>query len=219
MLTGKGDCTTTDDTLDVTGLYKSTKKMRKNEGMKLIDLAFEAAAKILLGTYGNNLEEDERCMGVMMKVSDWMAPHFSTPYCSMTIALGCMALYNKTSQQKYYRFHRKMVKELKKYYKKKAPIAMAPYMLLVAETMASKSRRRTWEDIQQAYLEAMEVARHNGGFIFVEAYGYKKLAKLVETRSDRPKVRFYLQEALVTYTRWGATVKMAELTERLEGCR
>ena len=171
MLTGKGDRTTNDDILDVTGLYKSTKKMRKSEGMKLIDLAFEAAAKMLLVTYGDNLEEDERSMGVMVKISDSMAAHFSTTYCSMTIALGCMVLYHKTSRQKYYRFHRKMVKELEKYYKKKAPIAMAPYLLLVAMTMANKSQQKTWEDIQHAYLEAMEVARQNGGFVFVEAYG------------------------------------------------
>merc|ERR1712137_1268455 len=109
-----------------------------------------------------------------------------------------------------------MVKVFKKWYKNKAPIAMGPYLLLVAETMANRPRRKTWEDIQQAYLEAIEVSRDNGGFVFVEAYGYEKLAKLAKARSDEPKSVFYLQEALATYTRWGATVKMTELTEQLE---
>ena len=108
---------------------------------------------------------------------------------------------------------------LRSCYKKKAQVAKAPYLLLVAESMVDKPRRKSWEDIQQAYLEAMEAARHNGGFIFVEAYGYERLAKHAQDRSDEPKALFYLQEALAMYTRWGATVKMTELSERLEGRR
>ena len=108
---------------------------------------------------------------------------------------------------------------LRSCYKKKAQVAKAPYLLLVAESMVDKPRWKSWGDIQQAYLEAMEAARHNGGFSFVEAYGYERLAKHAEDWSDEPKALFYLQEALVTYTRWGTTLKMTELSERLEGRR
>ena len=215
MLTGKGDCTTNGDTLGVTYLYKSMKDSHRSELMILGDFAFESTAQLLLGTYGDDLEEDKRRMQIMVKERDSMAMHLIQVSTHMSIALGCMVLYEKTKQSKYYGLQRKMLKELEKYYAKKAPIVMGPYLLIAAEIMANKPRRKTWEDIQQAYLEAMEASRQCGGFIFVEAYGYEKLVKLAEARSDGPKVLFYLQEALATYTQWGATAKITELTERL----
>ena len=155
----------------------------------------------------------------MVKNMDSMAVHIVQTTGNMAIALGSRMVHKKTGQAKYYRFQRNMMSVLRSCYKKKAPVAKAPYLLLVAESMVDKPRRKSWEDIQQAYLEAMEAARHNGGFIFVEAYGYERLAKLAQDRSDEPKALFYLQEALAMYTRWGATVKMTELSERLEGRR
>ena len=215
MLTGKGDHTTVDDNLDVTSLYETTNKMPKSEIMTLCDYVYEAAAQLLLGTYGNNLEDDERRMAFMMKNFDSPATQLTRSFCDMTLFLCCKILHKKAGQYQYFRFQRKMDKELEMYHKYNAPIAMGPHLLLTAENMADKPRQKTWEDIQQAYLEAMEVSRHNGGFIFVEAYGYEKLAKLADARQDRAKGMFYLQQALATYTRWGATVKITELTERL----
>ena len=107
-----------------------------------------------------------------------------------------------------------MLKVLQRCHTTKAPITMAPYLLLAAKAMADMPRRRSWDDIQQAYPKAIEVSRQCGGFIFVKAFGYEKLAKLAEARSDGPKTQFYLHEALATCTRWGAKVKTAELTER-----
>ena len=219
MLTGKGDHTTEGDNIDVTGLYEAFNEMFKSETIVFAEFGCEATAKILLGTYGENLEEDERRIGFMMKNVDCLGAHLSRALFDLLITLGCMILHKKTGDRKYYRFQLKMVKVLKKYYKSQAPIGMAPYLLAIAETMANKPRRKTWEDIQRAYLEAIDTARHFGGFILVEAYGYEKLAKLAEDRSDGPKALFYLQEALGTYTRWGATVKIDELTERLATLR
>ena len=219
MMTGKGNHTTGGDNLDVTGIYETTNKMPKSEVMIFFDFGFEASAKMLLGTYGNDLEEDERQMDFIMKYFDCAGTHLALSLCQVTAALGSMALHKKTKLRKYNAFQRKMIKIFAKWYTNKAPIAMGPYLLLVAETMANRPRRKTWEDIQQAYLEAIEVSRRCGGFVFVEAYGYEKLAKLAEARSDEPKSVFYLQEALATYTRWGATVKMTELTEQIEGRR
>ena len=133
----------------------------------------------------------------------------------MALALACAILQKKTGRRKYNAFRRKMLKVLQRCHTTKAPIAMAPHLLLAAEAMADMPRRRSWDDIQQAHPKAIEVSRQCGGFIFVKAYGYEKLSKLAETRSDGPKVQFYLHKALATCTRWGGTVKTAELIERL----
>ena len=183
--------------------------------MILSDFGWEASAQLLLGTYGDNLEEDERRMTFMMTNIDSPGTYIARVIGDLAITFGCVVLQKKIGGRKYYAFHRRMVKTYERNYKKKAPIAMAPYLLIAAENMANRPRRKTWEDIQEAYLEAMQVARQNGGFIFIEAYGYERLAKLAEVRSDGPKAILYLQEALATYTRWGATVKITELTERL----
>ena len=132
----------------------------------------------------------------------------------MALALACAILHKKIGRRKYNAFRRKMLKVLQRCHTTKAPIAMAPHLLLAAAAMADMPRRRSWDDIQQAYLKAVEVSRQCGGFTVVEAFGYEKLTKLTEARSDGPKTQFYLHEALATCTRWGATVKTTELTER-----
>ena len=215
MMTGRGDRTVEGDNLDVTSLYKTTGNTHKGETAFFVGYGFKAAAKIMLGTYGDDLEEDEQGMAFMIKHLDCLGTHVSRILCDVAGTVGCMILHKKTSDRKYYRFQLKIIRKLEKFYKSQAPLATAPYLLVMAETMANRPRRKTWEDIQRAYLEAIEAARENGGFVFVEAYGYEKLAKLAEDRSDGPKALFYLQEALATYTRWGATVKINELTERL----
>ena len=215
LLTGKGDRTVEGDNLDVTGLYEGMKDIPKIEMMFFTDFVFEAGAKILLGTYGSNLDKEERDMKFMMENFNCAGTHFTTPYRYMVIALGCAILRKRTGDHKYSRFKNKMIQELEKYYEKKAPIATGPYLLVAAEAMAHRPRRNSWEDIQRAYLEAMEESRRCGGFIYVEAYGYEKLAKLAKARKDGPKVQFYLEQALATYTRWGATVKIDELAGRL----
>ena len=215
VLIGKGDRTVKGDNLDVTGLHKRMKEVPKSDMMVYIDIVLRTSGRILLGTYGDQLREDERHMAFVMKNFHCPRTHFLRAFCDLVVTVGSTILHKKTGKRKYYRFQNKMIKVLEKYYKGQAPIAMGPYLLAAAEAMANKPRRKTWEDFQQAYLEAIEAARHFGGFIFVEAYGYEKLAKLAEDRSDRPKVTYYLKEALATYTRWGATVKIDDLTERL----
>ena len=133
----------------------------------------------------------------------------------MALALACAILHKKIGRRKCNAFRRKMLKVLQRCHKKNAPITMAPHLLLAAEAMADMPRRRSWDDIQQAYLKAVEVSRQCGGFIFVEAFGYEKLAKPAETRSDGPKTQFYLHEVSATCTRWGVKVKTIESKERL----
>ena len=65
----------------------------------------------------------------------------------------------------------------------------------------------------------MDVSHHDNSLIFVNAYGFGKLIKFAEVRVDGTRTLFYSQRALTMYSSWGATFKITELSERLEGIR
>ena len=89
---------------------------------------------------------------------------------------------------------------------------MAPYSLLCAEKLMGNGRTKSWESVEDRFLDTIETARRHGGYLAVEAYSYERLAGLAADRNDDRKSRKYLGEALATYTKWGATEKIKQLS-------
>ena len=86
--------------------------------MTLADVTLKATTQLLLGTYGDNLEEDDRVMAFLMKNLDCPGIHLTRALSDMALALACAILHKKTGRRKpiecvgySYRFERQQGQE------------------------------------------------------------------------------------------------------------
>ena len=153
-LTGKGVFTTKDDTLDVTRLYNEFVSNPQSDFVIAADCQFQMILKLLLGDVGDRLEEDERMMAFLMKYPAASFTYFSRGLFELGIALASLKLQEKTGLWKYKRCNRRILSSLKNLYKKKVPLMMGSYLLLLAESMVQRPKRNSWDSIQAAYRTA-----------------------------------------------------------------
>ena len=221
ILTGRNDHTCAGDSIAVTHLYREVDSMEQTEFMICAGIAFQILPRVLLGTFGayETLEEDQKMLLVLIKDPEATAIYFCRPICDLALALGCISLHKKTRKRRYKRSARRVFLSLEKLYKKRASIAMGPYLLVRAERMAAEGGNHSWESIQADYTGAIEQSRRHGGFAAVEGYALERLAALSADRGDQQASLQYYREALATYDNWGATEKTQQLVPMVEGVR
>ena len=216
ILTGRGDVTCSGDTLNVTFLYKEMKLLPQTEFVACVGSAFQIVPKILLGTFGlqQNLKEDCRLLDALIKHPKAASMHLSRSICDLALALGCIELYKQTGKRMYKRNGRKVFQWLEMLYKKKSSLGMGTYRLICAEQMVANPRKRSssWENIEAAYVDAVDLSRRIGGFAAVEGFALERLAEQARRHGNMDSSASYRRDALALYGRWGATEKVRQLS-------
>ena len=197
--------------LDPSGFIAEMKAQKTPEMVPVIDHSQDILTKVILGTLGHaNLRDDEHLVSFCHANVDSLHAHFARVMCCYGVGVSSFELLRQTGKRKYRQYFRRELKAMQAWYDEGVTVAVAPFLLLTAESLAESANKRnapSRKQIERAYLDAAAAASGVSKCVMIEAYSYERLSQIVLPAQTKE----YTEKAIEKYALWGATAKVVQL--------